>query len=86
MANEVTYEVVVTIETIGTFGTYREAFTAFYHKVKELIANGGTSAMILNEACWIKASDFPLPWNISTAADRAADQGILDEEGELIED
>lgn len=83
MADKGTYEVVVAMEECGKYDTFKEAFKVFYEKVTELVKNG-TSMMVLNEACWIKPSYLPIPLKINMAAERAINEGLLNEEGDLI--
>lgn len=82
MRQQFGWEVVVSLETKGTFPTFREAFKSLYDEVTKMILEEKMSIMCLEQATWITTSSgCPLPFY--KARDLAISEGLL-KDGKLV--
>lgn len=69
------YKAVYNLKEVGTFNTFKEAFTIIYHLIK---IDGVLIWQLLETAVWIiEDKDGALPMMFCEARDRACNEGIL---------
>jgi hypothetical protein len=76
------FEVIVKLEKIGSYSTFKEAFTIFYKEIQKIVKENECS-VVLESACWIR-TDFGVKM-FYDAKEYAIEQGILSDNGKLIE-